>query len=101
MRVQIAEVKTADAQASDLPTNVLIIPPKEPLKGINPPAPITTTRTDEQADYLATHVLDWTTNSLDRSDLEGFRACIRALEEINRTKTNKVMLWSAARSERR
>ena len=98
VRGVVTEEKTVDAQASDLPTNVLIIHPKEPQKAANPRVPITATRTDEQADSLATHILDWPTNPLNPLDLEGLRAFIRALDDIeaSRTKTNKVMLWSAS-----
>jgi hypothetical protein len=96
VRGDVTEEKTAGAQAFDLPANVLIIHPKAP--GINPQDPITATRTDEQADYLATHILDWPTNSLNALDLEGLPAFIRALDDIeaSQIKTDKVILWCAS-----
>ncbi len=94
VREVVAEERTADAQTSDLPANILISHPKEPRKRIDLAVPLKATMTDKQADYLATHILDWPTDSLNPSEsLEEFREFNRALDiETSRIITNKVLL---------
>ena len=88
------EKRTTDLQSSDSPTNILISRLQEARSSTNMDIAIKAMRTDKQADYFATHIFDWPTNSLSLNPLE-FLKKLRALDIET---TNAVLVWNAGSS---